>query len=115
SKVKEEAAKFINWFINSEEANEIILAERGTPVSSEIRDYLTNSGKLSDKQKEMFEYVNNAGALCGEAPAPDPVGISEINESFNKTVYSVLYGQATVEDAAKTFRESANEILARNN
>ncbi|RDY30477.1 ABC transporter substrate-binding protein [Lachnotalea glycerini] len=115
SKVKEEAAKFINWFINSEEANEIILAERGTPVSSEIRDYLTNSGKLSDKQKEMFEYVNNAGALCGEAPAPDPVGISEINESFNKTVYSVLYGQASVEDAAKTFRESANEILARNN
>ncbi|MFA9378201.1 MAG: ABC transporter substrate-binding protein [Lachnotalea sp.] len=115
SKVKDEAAKFIDWFINSEEANEIILAERGTPVSSKVRDYLTSSGKLSEKQKEMFDYVSNAAALCGEAPAPDPVGISEINEAFNKSVYSALYGQSTIEDSAAEFRKNANEILARNN
>ena len=38
SKVKKEAAEFIDWFVNSEEANDIMMAERGTPVSSEIRD-----------------------------------------------------------------------------
>lgn len=29
--VKDEAAKFIDRFINSEEANEIMMAERGIP------------------------------------------------------------------------------------
>ena len=29
SKVKQEAAEFINWFVNSEEANDILMAERG--------------------------------------------------------------------------------------
>lgn len=31
SEVKEECAKFIDWFVNSDEANDIIMGERGTP------------------------------------------------------------------------------------
>ncbi|PXX52016.1 carbohydrate ABC transporter substrate-binding protein (CUT1 family) [Hungatella effluvii] len=115
SKVKEEAAKFIDWFINSEEANDIILAERGTPVSSEIRAYLSDSGKLSDIQVEMFGYTDVAIEHCSDAPAPDPAGIAEINAEFNSTVYGVLYGQSTPEEAAAAFRQNANEILERNN
>lgn len=115
SKVKEEAAKFINWFINSNEANEIIMAERGTPVSSEVREYLKSSNLLTQKQIEMFDYVDKAIKHCADAPAPDPTGISEINEAFYSTVYSVLYGQEKVEDAAARFRSEANSILMRNN
>lgn len=115
SKVKDEAAKFINWFINSKEANEIIMAERGTPVSSEIRDYLKTSNLLTQKQIEMFEYVDGAIKHSTDAPAPDPTGISEINEAFYSSVYSVLYGQEKVEDAAARFRSEANSILERNN
>jgi len=115
SKVQQEAAEFINWFINSKEANEIIKAERGTPVSSVVRDSLKTSGILSAKQIEMFEYVDNAIAHCAEAPAPDPIGISEVNEAFKNAVYSVLYDQSKVEDAAASFRKTADEILSRNN
>lgn len=115
SKVKDECAEFINWFINSEEANDIIMAERGTPVSSKIRDYMVDSGKMNAQQVEMFEYVDKATELCGETPAPDPTGISEVNEAFNNAGNSVFYGQATPEEAAKTFHEEANAILERNN
>ena len=115
SKVKKEAAEFIDWFLNSEEANDIMMAERGTPVSSDIRSYMKNSGKLSPKQIEMFDYADQAIAICGETPAPDPAGISEVNEAFHTAVYSVLYGQASVEQAAADFRTKANEILSRNN
>ena len=31
SSVKKEAAEFINWFLNSDEANDIMMGERGTP------------------------------------------------------------------------------------
>lgn len=115
SKVKDEAAKFINWFVNSEEANDIIMAERGVPVSSKVRDYMKASGKMSVQQNEMFDYVDKASAYTGETPAPDPAGISEVNEAFSNAGNSVFYGQKTPEEAAKTFRKEANAILERNN
>ena len=115
SKVKEECAKFINWFVNSTEANDIILGERGTPVSSDVREYLISSGKLTDQQKEAFDYTDKITAVVGETPAADPSGIAEVNEAFASAGNSVLYGQLTPEEAAEQFRAKANEILERNN
>ena len=115
SQVKDECAEFINWFINSEEANDIIAGERGTPVSSAIREYMINSGKLTDQQKDMFDYTDKITALAGETPDPDPSGIAEINSEFATAGNSVLYGQLTPEEAAAQFREKATIILERNN
>lgn len=115
SKVKKEAAEFIDWFINSEEANDLMMAERGTPASSEIRQHMIDSGKLNPQQQEMFQYVDDAAVLCGDTPAPDPVGMSEINEAFKNVANSAFLGQATPEEAAKDFREQAEQILSRNN
>lgn len=115
SEVKEACAAFISWFVNSDEANEIMLGDRGTPVNATVREDLVNSGLLSTTQEEMFDYVDEATALCGETPAPDPVGISEVNDAFANAANTVFYGQATAEEAAASFRETANEILERNN
>lgn len=115
SEVKQEAAEFINWFINSEEANDIMMAERGTPVSASIRQYMIEGGNLGTQQIEMFEGVDAAAVLCGETPAPDPIGMAEVNAAFADAANSVYYGQTTAEDAAANFRAEANEILARNN
>ena len=112
---KQAAAEFINWFINSEEANDIIMAERGTPVSSAIREYMIDSGKMTDQQKDMFAYVDTATALCGDTPAPDPTGMSEVNRAFKDAAYSAFYGQVTCAEAAATFREQADAILSQNN
>lgn len=115
SQVKEECAKFIDWIINSEEANDIISGERGTPVSSTIRDYMINKGTMTKQQTDMFEYVSKAAKVAGATPAADPSGISEVNEAFSNAGNSVLYGQATAEEGAAAFRKQATEILERNN
>lgn len=115
SNVKQEAAEFIDWFVNSEEANDLILGERGTPVSSDIREYLKTTEKLTKQQSVMFDNVEEAIDYCGSSITPDPAGISEVTEAFKTSFYSVLYEQSNAEDAAASFRESANEILARNN
>lgn len=115
SKHKDEAAKFIDWFINSDEANDIIMAERGTPVSSEIRQHLTDSGKLSQQQKDMFAYVDQSAPITGETPAPDPTGMAEINKAFKDASNTAFYGSQTTEEAAKQFHKQADEILSRNN
>lgn len=112
---KEEAARFIQWLLHSKGANGVMSAERGIPVSKEIRDYLPDSGFLSETQKEMFAYHDKAIAQCGATPDPDPVGTSEINEVFREEIYSVLYGQKEPLEAAVSFRERAETILKKKN
>ena len=115
SEVKDECAEFINWFINSEEANEIMMAERGIPASSSVRDYMLENCELNQQQKDMFDLMDAAVDYCGETPAPDPVGIAEVNAALKNIADSVFYGQTTAEEGAAQFREEANEILERNN
>lgn len=112
---KKEAAEFIDWFINSEEANDIMMAERGTPVSSEIRQHMIDSGKLTPQQQDMFQYIDDAKPMTSETPAPDPVGMAEVNKVFKDTANAVFYDQQTSMEAAASFRKQANEILERNN
>lgn len=115
SPVKKECAEFINWFLNSDEANDIMLGERGTPSSSTARQHLVDSGKLSAQQVDMFNYVDDAAAYCGATPTPDPAGSSEINTVFKDIGYQVFYNQTSAEDAAKDLMEQVNQILASNN
>lgn len=115
SEAKQEAAAFISWFINSGKANEIMAAERGTPVSSAVRQHLIDSGMLGTQQIDMFEGITRAAEFCGDTPSPDPAGISEVNEVFQKAANSVYYGQASAEKAAQTFRREADAILEKNN
>lgn len=110
---QKEAAKFINWFINSEEAADKMGTERGIPISSKIRDYLQTTD-ISEKTKEMFDQYEIAKEKSGEVPPPDPEGISEINKVFADAMDQVMYGKISSKDAAKDFRAKANEILARN-
>lgn len=113
SKHKEEAAKFIDWFVNSEEANDIIQAERGVPASSKIRDYMVG-GNLSDQQKRMFEYVDGGADFYGETPAPDPQGNAEVNDLLKQYFDRVLFGQMAPDQAAQSFFDDANAVLGRN-
>ncbi len=112
---KKEAAEFINWFLNSETANDIMMAERGTPSSSVARDYLSGSGKMAPQQEDMFAYVDMAAGMAGETPAPDPTGMSEVNKAFADACNAAFYDQMSPEDAAASFPKKADEILARNN
>ena len=113
SEVKEECAKFIDWMINSEEANDIIMAERGVPISSEIRDYLRNKEDVDQTMIDMFDYVDKVTEIAGECPAADPGGISEINKAFNDAGNSVMYGQATADRQTIFWKEITDNKIVR--
>jgi multiple sugar transport system substrate-binding protein len=112
SKNKKEAAKFISWLINDEDANKIMMTERGTSASSKVREALKPS--LTAQQKEMFDYVDLAVKHSTKADAPEPAGVAEVLKVLNDSINTVLYKKSSSEDAAKQFRQKANEILARN-
>jgi multiple sugar transport system substrate-binding protein len=112
SKNQKAAAEFINWFLNDEEANKVIMVERGIPVSSKIREGL--KGSLTTEQKDMFNYAAAAAKNSSKADPPEPAGVSEVNKVLEESINLVLYNKITAEQAEEDFRAKANEILARN-
>lgn len=112
SSVKKECAKFIDWFIHSEEANALLRGERGIPVSEQVRESLIRNEELTAVQRDMFRFADEAVLLCGETPRPEPAGIDGINEAFAETANACFYGGSTAQEAAAEFRRRVNEILA---
>jgi multiple sugar transport system substrate-binding protein len=112
SKVKEEAAKFIDFWVNNVEANKLIKGDRGVPVNSTVIDAIKSD--LAPAQVQVFDYVSWAQENSSPMDPPDPVGTAEIIQLFMTLTEQMDFQQLTPEDAAKQFREEANAILGKN-
>ncbi|WP_462405412.1 ABC transporter substrate-binding protein [Gracilibacillus sp. Marseille-QA3620] len=113
SKQKEEAAKFLDFFINDEEANKLIKGDRGVPVSSKVIETL--KPLLTEDEVKVFEYVETASQNVGETDPPDPLGSAEVIKALKDASDQVLYKKITPKEGAKQFRDKAEEILSKNN
>lgn len=112
SKNKEEAAKFIDFWINDVEANKMIKGERGVPISASIKEAIVS--ELSEPEKQVFDFVAAMEEKSSPmSPAP-PVGSPQVIASLADLVEQINYGQMTPEKAAAAFRQEANGILANN-
>lgn len=113
SKHPKEAAMFIDYFTNSVEANKVLLAERGVPISSVVAKEL--EPLLTASQKEMFAYMARVMKDNSPLPPPDP----KYHAELMTTVYdpavrdAVRFGKITPEEGAKLLRERAADILAQ--
>lgn len=108
SKAKEEAAKFIDFWINNAEANKLIKGERGVPISSKIKESL--STELTDSGKQVFQFV--ADMEPKTSPMSPPVGSPEVVALLTDLAEQMNFGQIKPDAAAARFRKEANEILA---
>jgi len=113
SKHKEEAAKFINFFVTNIEANKILLAERGIPIVPTVRNELK---KMVDPlNKQVFEYIELVGkGNNSPLDPPDPPGAGEVLKLFRSIDQEVLYGVIDPKAGAEKFMKQANEILSKN-
>ncbi|WP_202077780.1 extracellular solute-binding protein [Caldalkalibacillus salinus] len=109
SEHQEAAATFIDFFTNNIEAHEIMQAERGVPVSSDIREALYD--QLSDDVQAQFNYLDLLEDYSAPADPPPPPGSTEARDVFMRIIEELKYGMVTPEDAAKRLIEDVNEII----
>jgi len=109
----EEAAKFIDFFTNSVEANEIMMAERGVPISSAVREALLP--QLNPAQQAMFDFLGAIEDYNSPIRPPDPVAHGDINSNvyLAQVVEPFLYGQMSAEEAVALLRQEAEILLAQ--
>ena len=106
-------AAFINFFINSTEANMILAGERGVPISSAVREALAPT--LSELDQQIYEYIGTVGAWEDSKNVfiNEPSQQAEIKDEFNSTLDKVNAGSMTAQDAAKHVFDFANEAFSR--
>ena len=106
----EEAVKVVDYFTNSVEANDILLAERGVPVSSAVAAAI--SPNLSVTQQSVTAYINDVVTpSSSKISDPAPSGASEVYQLLNQLEELVCYGEISAEEAATRFVEEGSELL----
>ena len=111
SENKDEAAKVVDFFTNSIEANEILLGERGVPISTEVSNAIKD--KLDPVSAAITEYIEKISEVASENDPPFPAAAGEVGSLISDLADMVRYGEITPEQAASDFYEQANESLAR--
>lgn len=109
SKHKEEAAKFLDFFVNDVEANKLLKGERGVPVSSKVKEELKPF--LEPEMIQVVEYIDWVEQNSSPMDPPEPVLTSTVVSELRSLYDLLLFGQITPEAAAAEFRLEAVRIL----
>ncbi|MFD1988642.1 ABC transporter substrate-binding protein [Paenibacillus nicotianae] len=112
SQSKDEAAKFIDFWINNQDANKLIKGERGVPISAAVKEAV--APELSETEKQVFDFVAKMEPISSPMSPPPPVGSAEIIAALTDYVEQINFGQATAAEVAPKFRADANAILSNN-
>lgn len=97
----EEAAMFVDFLLNSPEAGEIILTDRGVPANLQVRDHITSM--LDEANTQVVEFMSAIGPDLGDAPPPPPQGAGEVVDIMQRIYEQVLFGELTTAEAADQF------------
>ncbi len=107
----DEAAKVLNFITNSVECNNILLGERGIPLSSAVAEGIAPN--MDETSQEVISFINNVvSPNSSQINPPAPDGTSEVNDLLNKLEEKVCYGQMTAEEAGQQFFTEGTQILA---
>ena len=105
------AARFVDFFTNDADANIILNAERGVPISSEIRDLLTVDA--TDSMLMTLEYIDRVSAISPQPlDFPHPA-FAEVGALLTDIEARVRYEQITPREGAALFRTEAEAVLRR--
>lgn len=109
SENKVEAAKFLNWFTNSNEANKVLMAERGIPVNTAVAD--TIKADVDTIAAKVFNYIAEVTKVAMPIDPPNPAGFGEVDTLLKTTAENIRYGDMTSEQATEEFIPGAQKIL----
>ncbi|NEE01856.1 ABC transporter substrate-binding protein [Phytoactinopolyspora halotolerans] len=106
----EEAAMFLDFIVNSQEAGEILLAERAVPPNGAIREAITD--QLSEADAQAVAYIEDIADEIGDAPAPPPVGAADTQQVFQRYASEILFERMSPQDGAEGFADELSSNLA---
>jgi multiple sugar transport system substrate-binding protein len=105
------AARFVNFILNDTEANRILLAERGSPVPSDVREDL--SSRVDPNMKYIFDFITKATPYTSPIDPPDPPTSGEVRDVMRPVLLQCLMGRLSSDAAMSQMIQAANAVLSR--
>lgn len=115
---KDIAANFLNFWVNSIEANEILNCERGVSINTKVLDDLkANTDLTNDETSKVYQLIADISAMpdaANTSPA-EPAANEEISDVLKKTyIQGLADGKyASAQECADAFWAEAQEIWAK--
>ena len=107
----DEAAKVLDFITNSVECNNILLGERGVPISSEVSNAISEN--MSEDDRNIITFINEVVTPNSSTISPPaPTAASEAYNLNDNLIEMVCYGELTAAEAAQQMYEEGNEIMA---
>ncbi|MBO7747641.1 extracellular solute-binding protein [Paenibacillus sp. MWE-103] len=110
SKHKDDAKRFVRWFITDKDAGQTLGLTRGIPINPEIYKELEPTLAEKDKLgKEIYDLSVEKALPFYSAAA----GFSEWVDTYNKEMQAVTYGQQSIEAAYDKINKMGTELAAK--
>lgn len=110
SKHPKEAAAFIDFFVNNDEAAVLFKLEQGAQGSARSNEII--APLLSDSQKETISSIERSLKTAGQLPLP-PEGQGEIRTMLRDVAQTIAFGKQTVDQASEDFIKKATAVLGK--
>ena len=104
-----ESAMLIDYLLNSTEAGEILLTDRGMPANPDIRSAI--SDKLDASQQAELEFIDDIDASAGEGLPPQPAGAGIHNDLTIRLESDVLFDRLTPAEAAQQWVDELTNAI----
>ncbi len=112
SKHPDIAAKFIDFLINDIEANKIMDADRGIPISTIVRNEM--EPLLDDTMGKMFDFIEYISLHSSIVDSPPPAQYNQVIEILDEVHYKILDGSQTPQEAYQELKTRTSSILDNN-
>ncbi|OMF38366.1 ABC transporter substrate-binding protein [Paenibacillus sp. FSL H8-0548] len=110
SKNKDEAKKFVRWFIADKDAGQALGLTRGIPINPDVYKELESTLENKDKLGKAIYDLSLDKALPFYPPA---AGFSEWVDTYKKELEAVTFGQQSIEDAYNKIDKMGKELAAK--
>jgi multiple sugar transport system substrate-binding protein len=97
----EEAALFVDFLLNSEEAAELILADRGLPANVDVRSHIIDSLPEADARSAVF--LSEIEGTIVDGNPPPPIGAGQVVDITKRVTEDLTFGNLTPAEAAEQF------------
>lgn len=109
SKYPEWCADFINFMVNSVEANEILLAERGIPVNAKVSEAI--QPLLSEPAQMAAQYILDIAPYVSAADVNDPAWYGEVTSLLESYSERINYREMSPIDGITAWMADANKVI----
>ncbi|RZU62516.1 ABC transporter substrate-binding protein [Zhihengliuella halotolerans] len=105
----EEVKAFIDFFVNSQEAGELNLTDRGLPSNGDVRESVV--AQLEGQDAVSADFIADIEDELGAAEPIPAMGFSELQDIIYRYELEVFFGRQSPADAAKAARSEMENAI----